>query len=365
MLPFMSQGVPRQRKRQTLAVLNALARQNVEFDLVKRDRWTEADIEALPAEEPDIFDRKSGRLFDDQAKFLDALAKALSAFANSGGGSLILGVEDDGSFTGVQSTVGRTSMRDWLEQKIPSLLDYPLSDFRVHTVMKGAPSKIPEDREVVVIDVGDSALAPHQSKRDHIYYQRAGGRSMPAPHFYTELLRQRPSAAELTLRPKAIRLSLAYYLEGITNVELEIDCELENTGRATAYNWALIPQRLIHNGALTAQQISDQFEIDQKKIAVMQGKPDYPSKVILPGCKLDVSIGLGLKFVSINQQFSALVDTIATFLWPSRLVYRLATETSPGTNLEIELKPLVSPFDLALEINQAQTATWSRDHADD
>jgi predicted HTH transcriptional regulator len=114
----------------------------------------------------------------------------LSAFANSGGGSLILGVEDDGFLTGLPSHVGKTAVRDWVEQKIPSLLDYPLSDFRVHTASKASPSKIPEGREVVVIDVGDSALAPHQSKRDHIYYQRAGGRSIPAPHFYIELLRQ-------------------------------------------------------------------------------------------------------------------------------------------------------------------------------
>jgi hypothetical protein len=48
------------------------------LNIVKRERWTEAELEDLPTEEPDVFDRKSGRLFEDQAKFLDSVAKALS-----------------------------------------------------------------------------------------------------------------------------------------------------------------------------------------------------------------------------------------------------------------------------------------------
>jgi hypothetical protein len=92
----------------------------------------------------------------------------------------------------------------WVEQKIPQLLDYPLADFRVHTVIKSDPSRIPDGREVVVIDVGDSAAAPHQSKRDKIYYRREGGRSVPAPHFYLELLRQRLTNPTLEFTLKKI-----------------------------------------------------------------------------------------------------------------------------------------------------------------
>ena len=104
---------------------------------MKRERWTEADLDELPAEEPDVFDRKAGELVgDSQGKFLASVANAISAFANSGGGSLILGVEDDGTLDGLPPLVGRTAMRDWVEQKIPQLLDYPLADFRVHTVIK-------------------------------------------------------------------------------------------------------------------------------------------------------------------------------------------------------------------------------------
>ena len=69
---------------------------------VKREQWTEDEVAALPSGEHDYFDRKAGALLDaDRNNLLDVLAKEGSAFANSGGGHLILGVADDGNFDGV------------------------------------------------------------------------------------------------------------------------------------------------------------------------------------------------------------------------------------------------------------------------
>lgn len=145
----------------------------------------------LPPGEHDYFDRKSGALLRDP-DFRKDLAKAISAFANSGGGHLVLGVKDDATLDGVpQIHKGRTSTRDWLEQIIPELVSYPLQDFRVHEVEAVIPSAIPNDNVLIVIDVGDSMLAPHQDTHSKLYYYRVGGRSLPAPHFYLETLRGR------------------------------------------------------------------------------------------------------------------------------------------------------------------------------
>jgi predicted HTH transcriptional regulator len=95
---------------------------------LKRERWAEAEIEDLPAGEHDYFDRKSGLLFE-KTHFEDVVAKALCAFANSGGGHLILGVDDRGIPDGLPRLKGRTPMRESLEQKIPRLIDFPLQDF--------------------------------------------------------------------------------------------------------------------------------------------------------------------------------------------------------------------------------------------
>ena len=64
-------------------------------------KWTESDILALPVAESPTFDRKGARLFDYSsekavANLVKVLAKEVSAFANSGGGSIICGVGDDG-----------------------------------------------------------------------------------------------------------------------------------------------------------------------------------------------------------------------------------------------------------------------------
>lgn len=157
-----------------------------------RQRWSEDEIAALPTGEHDYFERKSGALLAKE-NYRDSLGKALSAFSNSGGGHLIIGIQDDGTFDGVDEfhKTGRTKTRDWLEQIIPNLVSYPLKDFRVHMVEPSTPSVIPAGKIIVVIDIGDSRFAPHQSEHTKLYYYRAGGRSEPSPHFYLETLRGR------------------------------------------------------------------------------------------------------------------------------------------------------------------------------
>lgn len=130
--------LPLQRLWGTAALAVALVRQEAALSFVKQDQWTEEQIASLPAGEHDYFERKSGQLFDPRAdtnKLYDALAKEACAFANSGGGHLLLGVCDDGTIDGVPPLFGKTETREWLEQKIPDLLDYRLVDFRVHTVL--------------------------------------------------------------------------------------------------------------------------------------------------------------------------------------------------------------------------------------
>lgn len=182
--------------------------------MTKRENWTEDAVKELPLGEHNYFERKSGQLFEqNKGSFLDSLAKAVSAFANSGGGHILLGVEDNGKLDGILPQEGRTTIKDWLEQKIPHVVDYSLSDFRVHTVLPATQSSIPTGRVVVVVDVGDSSLAPHQSSRDRRYYYRCAGRSELAPHFYLELLRQRLIHPALKIELKGLKLEDAYLLK--------------------------------------------------------------------------------------------------------------------------------------------------------
>lgn len=151
---------------------------------------------ALPKGEHNFFERKGGDFLSD-SDFRADFAKALSAFANSGGGYIIIGQEDDGTITGVdriysgKKGTSTHSNNEWLEDIIPNLLNYPLRDFRVHPV---TISTLPSQKIVIVIDIGDSKLAPHQTnvkkqkKEIDSYYQRFGSRSVPAEHHNLSLL---------------------------------------------------------------------------------------------------------------------------------------------------------------------------------
>lgn len=113
----------------------------------------------------------------------DGLGKALSALANSGGGFLILGINDktrtidDG---GINKTIKSNGTRAWLEDFLPVLVDPALVKLNVFEIEAGSPSSnIQTNRAIYVVEVGDSPLAPHQSVSDHIYYGRVGGKSRP------------------------------------------------------------------------------------------------------------------------------------------------------------------------------------------
>jgi hypothetical protein len=189
-----------------------------------RQQWTETDVLALPAGEHDWFERKAGALYDpkDLGGIRGALAKALSAFANTGGGSLVLGIEDNGTtFDGLPRMHGSTSTREWIEQVVPNLVLYPLVEFRVHEVQPDpTTSAIPSGRVVIVVDVGDSSAAPHQcdygggGAHKYVYYMRQGGHSVPAPHRVVELIRQRLTAPMLTAELLGFRLRKAAIIEG-------------------------------------------------------------------------------------------------------------------------------------------------------
>ena len=332
----------------------ALSRQREESNVVKREHWTEADLDSLPAGEPDAFDRKSGRLFDNRDEFFNKVAKALSAFANSGGGSLILGVTDDGIPDGLPTTVGRTPMREWLEQKVATLLDYPLSDFRVHVVARDSASRIPSDKEVIVIDVGDSAAAPHQSKRDKYYYRREAGHSVPAPHFYLELLRQRLTNPVLEFSLRSFEPVEAYEHEEGLFVGAWLNFEVSNVGRVAAYDWQLNCRKL----RLACDKIpQERLESDFRLHKFPKGDSSYSvgipiNKTILPGCNYWQKIAIGIQLRPAARAENAVLREIETMIAGLTLFFQIATETSPGDLQPVALAAVIDTEELLVSIRK-------------
>jgi hypothetical protein len=160
--------------------------------------WNEEYLLSLPLGEFDWFEAKGRGALDltlpsvKEDHVLEILAKEISAFANSGGGQLVFGlvnpsnatdkwtVDDGGIATSVK---GKTGTREWLEDVIPNLVEFPLTDFNVYAITPVGPqSQILPGRALYIVDIADSLSAPHQSRRDNKYYARVAGKSRPIGH---------------------------------------------------------------------------------------------------------------------------------------------------------------------------------------
>ncbi len=158
--------------------------------------WDEEYILGLPIGEFDWFEAKGRKALDltlpnvKESEILQPISKALAAFANSGGGALVYGVANATSTTGqrfvddggVATKSPKGDVREWLENVLPHLVEFPLTTFNVYAILpKSSTSQIQPGRALYVIDIPDSAHAPHQAN-DYRYYIRAGGKSVPIGH---------------------------------------------------------------------------------------------------------------------------------------------------------------------------------------
>lgn len=122
-------------------------------------------------------------------KFLSSISPDLCSFANSGGGMLVLGIDEDKktavravSCGGIPAVRGRERMLKWLQDILPNYLDPKLSDFDVYEIASG--DGLEEGKSVFVIDIRSSSRAPHQVRGTGVYYGRITDKAEPLPHQY-------------------------------------------------------------------------------------------------------------------------------------------------------------------------------------
>ena len=216
--------------------------------------WDEQYVLSLPIGEFDWFEAKGRKALDltlpgvRESDVLETLAKAISAFANSGGGVLVYGLSnpstaagqwrvDDG---GVSTVVkGKSDTREWLETVIPNLVDFPLTRFNVYAVLPTDPSsQIHRDRALYLIDIPDSESAPHQSIQDHKYYARVGGRSRPIGHRLVADIMGRRQYPQIDLDFE-IEITTEEYSTGdprkpVKQTEYHLEVTARNVGRVYA-----------------------------------------------------------------------------------------------------------------------------------
>lgn len=171
------------------------------------DRTAEELLALLPPAEDDRWELKSSTYLKPEKKgeLKRELGKQVSAFANSGGGFIVFGVNDNTRYLEpCMEKVGRQSMVDFLSNLVEQSVEQPIINFKIH--------RIPFDTEptnaIFLIQIPDSPAAPHQAKDERQYYYRIFGHSKPAPHFHLELLRQRQTSCIVVPKIESVVASL-------------------------------------------------------------------------------------------------------------------------------------------------------------
>lgn len=161
------------------------------------ESWTEADLTDLLTGETDEYEFKSSRI--QTSDLLKEIQIAASAFWNSGGGVLVVGLNDKGDIDGgISEYCGRQRLRDWVDRVISHV--EPAGPYLVKLIYgEGASSRIQPGHVVLVIAYGESNNAPHMAP-DKRYYVRAGAHSDPAGHFLVEAIRARRRLQKPVLR---------------------------------------------------------------------------------------------------------------------------------------------------------------------
>ncbi|KYG83890.1 AlbA family DNA-binding domain-containing protein [Roseivirga echinicomitans] len=129
--------------------------------------------------------------FKKKANFPEKIAKELVAFANTQGGVLLLGVDDDGTISGTRNIEGEVFV---LEQTIENLI-WPKLNYDLQII------KLNEKKGIAVFEIQKGEKLPLQLKenidaKSGKAYVRAGDQSLQATKEMREILKRRVKAKD-------------------------------------------------------------------------------------------------------------------------------------------------------------------------
>ncbi|MFN7327460.1 MAG: helix-turn-helix domain-containing protein, partial [Chitinophagales bacterium] len=96
--------------------------------------------------------------FKRAAVTTDSMAKEMVAFANSQGGMILIGVEDDGTITGIDKTKQNEA---WVSNIARDAVIPPIQ-------IKSSLERVGE-QEILVVEVPKGKNRPYQTRNDHFY----------------------------------------------------------------------------------------------------------------------------------------------------------------------------------------------------
>lgn len=123
--------------------------------------------------------------FKKKVNFPEKIVKELVAFANSNGGKLMVGIDDDGTISGTRNIEGEAFL---LEENIRSLIN-PSLQYNVHII------KLNQKKGVAIFDIPEGSEKPYTVKVDNnehgTVFVRHGEESIKASKEMRQILKRR------------------------------------------------------------------------------------------------------------------------------------------------------------------------------
>lgn len=141
---------------------------------------------------------KSSKLLDNKNdKIFEILSKEITAFANSNGGVIIIGADEDSDrrISKISPIIDKSKRDSWIEDGLLSRIHPPLK-YYINTINI-------DGGHVLVIDVPPSYSGPHQAA-DKKFYARRQFRVDPLLQFEIEDIRRRTAPDEVSANVKMI-----------------------------------------------------------------------------------------------------------------------------------------------------------------
>lgn len=147
------------------------------------DAWDDATLDDVCAsDETAILEMKAAEKFDPKKQdCTKEIAKQVSAFANTGSGILVFGVDKDGKLDdGVPEKVGREPVKAWVEALVPKLVEPAAVGVRAKFLHR--PGHHQAGFGVLAIEMPLSDARPHWVRGSpDVAYLRVGEHSYPMP----------------------------------------------------------------------------------------------------------------------------------------------------------------------------------------
>ena len=242
----------------------------------EKNEYTEQDINTLIqdcAEETIYLEFKSSGAFGKTKEKRKEISKDVSAFANSAGGIIIYGLEEEDHVAKGKSFIdGSEYTKEWIENVISSNIQRRIPGVEIIPIRFNNNVK----QTIYIVKIPESIYAPHMMK-DKRYYKRHNFECSPMEEYEVRDIFNRKHIPDINLERIEPEVKKATDGKHLIKVQIRVNSNSKNsiysTYKVKAIIHDLYPLFILEKANLVISETTDKYyEITHKEIQVLYPK---------------------------------------------------------------------------------------------